>query len=263
MNYHRTAFRFVLSTALIIGACAGASRGDLYDPFGMQVHEHPWGPYGPEFTYPNVGRWAGVLSGREPLNNRVARRVAPSNNSTATNTARFDDLNLSITIPSGAWTKIDPKKTGSHAVYIITRENPKIVISLAGDRAGIEAGATNASLLAESQAKMKSLPGATIEPGERQLTAGGIEGMVYGATVVDGETSTHYSIWVAAHHGFNYKLAVYGNQKDKPVIDAVLLNFVHGIKHIEPTKIAHADGKPTSANTKVAERNHNNARQAK
>lgn len=263
MNHYRSVSRFVLSAAFIIGACVSTSRGDFYDPFGLHVHEHPWGPNGPEFFYPNVGRWAGVLSGREPLDNRVARRVSSSNNATATGTARFDDLNLSITMPSGAWTKIDPKKTGSHAVYIITRENPKIVISLAGDRVGTEAGATNASLLAESQAKMKSLPGATIESGERQLSAGGIEGMVYGATVVDGQTSTHYSIWVAAHHGYNYKLAVYGNQKDKPVIDAALLNFVHGIKHIEPTKIARTDGKPTSASAKIADRNHNNARQSK
>jgi hypothetical protein len=247
--------RIALSTAIIIGANASTSHGDLYDPFGMQVHEHPWGPNGPEFTYPNVGRWANVLSGREPLDNRIAQRVRPSNN------ARFEAFNLSITMPSGAWTKLDPKKTGSHAFYIITRENPKIMISLAGERVGTEAGATNASLLAESQAKMKKLPGATVEPGERQLSAGGIEGIAYGATVVDGETTTHYSIWVAAHHGYNYKLAVYGNQKDKPVIDAALLNFVHGIKHIEPTKIARTDGKRTSPNTKVAEGNHNNARQ--
>src|SRR3954447_13714949 len=226
MNHYRSIGRIVLSTALVIGASVSTSRGDLYDPFGMQVHKHPLGPNGPELTYPNVGRWAGVLSGQEPLDNRVARRVTPSNNTSATATAsvRFDDVNLSVKMPSGAWTKSDPKKTGSHAFYIITRENPKIVISMAGDRAGTEAGATNASLLAESQAKMKALPGATIEPGERQLSAGGIEGIAYGATILDGETTTHYSIWVAAHHGFNYKLAVYGNQKDKPIIDAALLN---------------------------------------
>jgi hypothetical protein len=257
MNHYQLISRVVLSTTLVVGANVSTSHGDFYDPFGMQVHEHPLGQNGPELTYPNVGRWSNVLSGREPLDKRVARRVSPSN------TARFDDVNLSITMPSGTWTKLDPKKSGSHAFYIITRENPKIVISLAGDRVGAESGATNQSLLAESQAKIKGRPGAGIEPGERQLSAGGIEGLAYGATIVDGETTTHYSIWVAAHHGYNYKVAAYGNEKDKSVIDAALLNFVHGIKHIEPTKIARTDGKPTTSNVKVAERNHNRGRQTR
>jgi hypothetical protein len=257
MNHYRSIVRIVLSTALIVGAGVGTSRGDLYDPFGMQVHEHPWGPNGPEFTYPNVSRWTNVLTGQEPLNNRVAQRVTPSH------TTRFDDLNLSVMMPSGPWTKLDPKKTGSHAVYLITRENPKIMISLAGDRVGTDAGDTNRTLLAKSQEKMKSLPGGAIEPGERQLSAGGIKGITYEATVVEGNAATHYSIWVAAHHGYNYKLAVYGNQKDKPAIDEAMRNFVRSIKHIEPTKIVRTDGKPTSANTKVAARNRNNAHQTK
>jgi hypothetical protein len=256
MNHYRSIGRIVLSTALIVAAGASTSRGDLYDPFGMQVHEHPWGPNGPEFTYPNISRWANVLTGQEPLNNRVAQRVTPSH------TERFTDLNLSVNLPGGPWSKLDPKKSGSHACLLLSRQNPEMMISLAGERAGVEADNTNATLLTESQTKMKTMPGAVLSTAS-DLSANGINGKLYEATTGEDEAKTHYAIWVAAHHGYNYKLAVYGHQKDKPAIDAALRNFVHGIRHIESTKLAHTDGKPTSANTKVAERTHNNAPQAK
>jgi hypothetical protein len=145
-------------------------------------------------------------------------------------------------MPSGSWTKLDPKKTGSRACYLISRSDPTIIISLAGQRAGTEAGDTSDSLLAESQAKMKSLPGGAVEPGEWQLSAGGIQGVAYEAAVTDGQYTTYYSLWVAAHHGYNYKLAVYGDQKDKAAIDEAMRNFVRGIKPIQSTRVARGNG---------------------
>jgi len=207
---------------------------DFYDPYGLQVHKHPFGSSGPVFTYPNVPRYIGILDG-EPLNQRVARRTD------LPRSTRLDDLNLLVNMPSGAWTKLDPKQTGSHARYLISRNDPTIVISLAGDRAGSEASTTNASLLAESQAKMKSLPGGAIQPGERPVTVAGIEGLAYEATVGEGDAKTCYSIWVAAHHGYTYKLAVYGPETDKPAIHTALLNFTRTIKQIQPTRVAHGN----------------------
>ena len=150
-------------------------------------------------------------------------------------------------MPSGPWVKLDPKETGSHACFLISRSNPTIIISLAGTRVGpeaddIEAGDTNSSLLAESQAKMMSLPGAAIEPGERQLSAGGIHGIAYEATVGEGQSTTYYSIWVAAHHGYNYKLAVYGEQRHKSAVDEAMRNFLRGIKQIQSNRVARDNG---------------------
>ena len=89
---------------------------------------------------------------------------------------------------------------------------------------------------------MMSLPGAAIEPGERQLSAGGIQGVAYEATVGEGQSTTYYSLWIAAHQGYNYKLAVYGQQVHKPAIDEAMRNFVLGIKQIHSTRVAHGNG---------------------
>ena len=100
---------------------------------------------------------------------------------------------------------------------------------------------------------MKSMPGAVLSS-TWALRPTGIDGILYEATIGEAQPKTHYSIWIAAHHGFNYKLAVYGHQKDQPTIDAAIRTFVNGIKHIEPTKLAHTDAKPPAA-AAVAERN--------
>ena len=59
-------------------------------------------------------------------------RVTPV---TTSLTERFDDLNLSVNLPGGSWTKLDPKKTGSRACLLLSRKNPEIILSLAGERA--------------------------------------------------------------------------------------------------------------------------------
>jgi hypothetical protein len=242
MNHNQSIRRIALSCALIIAATATTAYckyGD--DRYGLQYHYKPWGKWGPEFTAPNPSGWANFLQGKGPVNQRTAQRQTPSR------TTRFDDLNLLVNMPSGPWTKQDPKKTGSRACFLIRRRNPTIVISLAGERVGTEAGATNNSLLAESQAKMKQLPSGEIEPGgERQLTANGIEGLTYEATADQGDATTHYSIWVAAHNGYTYKLAVYGNQKDRAEIDSTMRKFVSGMKQIQPTRVARAVSKAKS-----------------
>jgi hypothetical protein len=124
-----------------------------------------------------------------------------------------------------------------------------MTLSLAGEPGCAEADNTNAKLLAESQTKMKRMPGAVLSSAT-DLSAGGIDGKLYEATIGDGQAKAHYAIWVAAHHGFNYKLAVYGNQKDKSAIDAAIRNFVPGLQHIEPTKLAHTGAKPINTNDK-------------
>ncbi|HEX5472689.1 MAG TPA: hypothetical protein VFW73_12435 [Lacipirellulaceae bacterium] len=232
---------------VIIAASAGTARSAVrvrirpgfsdYDPYGLQYHYKPWGASGPEFTAPNIPRILDVLDGRAPLNPRVARRMVSSS------TVQFRDVNLSITKPDGSWVRLDPKKTGSHACFLARRNDPTVYISLAAERVGEEAGETNHSLLAASQAKMKSLPGATVTPGERELSAGGIEGIAYGATVTVDGRATHYAMWVAAHHGYVYKLAIYGDQNDEAEIDATLLNLVRGMKQIAPTRVAHSGAK--------------------
>ena len=215
----------------------------------MGIHNvyKPWGNYGPQLIVPNPAK---IMNGGSPAHadHRVAQRVtaiAPCN------TERFDDLNLSVNMPGGSWTKLDPKKTGSRACLLLSRQNPEIILSLAGERAATD---NTKALLATSQAKMKTMPGAVLSS-TQALSANGIDGILYEATIGEAQPKTHYSIWVAAHHGFNYKLAVYGEQKAKPTIDAAIRTFVNGIKHIELTKLTHTGAKPPAAGANVAERN--------
>jgi hypothetical protein len=235
MNDYRSLARIALACGLIVAFSASIACCEPWDPLGIQNHNQykPFGKYGPKITISTLSPTK-VMNGGSlgQANQRAARRVAPSG------TTRFEALNLSVTMPSGPWVKLDPKETGSRASYLISRSDPWIVISFAGERAGTEAGHTNNSLLAESKAKMTSLPGGAIEPGERQLSAAGIQGVAYEATVVDGQFTAYYSIWVAAHHGYNYQLAVYGDQEHKPAIDAAMRDFVRGIKQIQPTRVA-------------------------
>ncbi len=119
MHRYPMTWRKVLICALILVVSAGTARSAVrvrvrggpsnYDPFGFQYHYKPWGAYGPELTAPNVPRILDVLEGRAPLNPRVARRVV------SPRTVQFGDVNLSVTKPSGPWTTLDPKKSGSHA----------------------------------------------------------------------------------------------------------------------------------------------------
>jgi hypothetical protein len=241
MNRNPSIRRSALSCALIIAATATTAYckyGD--DRYGLQYHYKPWGKWGPEFTAPNPSGWANFLQGKGPVNQRTAQRQTPPR------TTRFDDLNLSVNMPSGQWTKQDPKKTGSRACFLISRRDPTIVISLAGERVGTAAGATNNSLLAESQAKMKQLPSGEIERDEQPLAANGIDGLTYEATADHGDATVHYSIWVAAHNGYIYKLAVYGDQKDRAEIDSTMRRFVSGMKQIQPTRVAQAASKAKS-----------------
>src|SRR3954470_11999759 len=137
MKSHESTLRILYSFALIIAATVTTARSDIYDPYGMQYHYKPWGAWGPELTAPNIPRMANVLQGREPLVPHVAQRVAESK------TRRFDALNLLVNMPSGSWTEFAPKATGSQACFLAKRDDRRIVISLAGERVGKDAGVTS------------------------------------------------------------------------------------------------------------------------
>ena len=251
MNHSRFLGRIVLISAFLVAATATTAHCEPWDPLGIQDHHEymPFGPYGPKLTIstpsPTKIRNGGNFNKKNRAasqNHRVAQRTTPSRTTNPSRTTRFDDLNISVTMPTGPWTKLDPQQTGSRARYLISRGHPTIIISLAGERVGTEADATNSALLAESQAKMLSLPGGTIQSGGEQLTAGGIPGIAYEASVDQGQFTTHYFIWIAAHHGYTYKLAVYGDQTEKPAIDEAMRNFLAGIKQLQSNRVAHAGG---------------------
>src|SRR4051794_20858289 len=65
--------------------------------------------------------------------------------------AKCDALNIQVTVPSTAWKKVDPREVGSRSSFLLTRENPDITISLAGERVGVEAQETNRTLMAASK----------------------------------------------------------------------------------------------------------------
>jgi hypothetical protein len=235
MYQFRSFRQIVLISALVVGSSASRADCQDWDPLGISNHYHykPFGEYGPQLNIDTISPTK-VMNGGSlgKANRRVARRTSPSR------TTRFDELNLSVNMPSGPWVKMDPQQTGSKACFLASRTDPAIVISLAGEAVGVEADDTNDSLLAASQAKMLSLPGAAIAPGARLQSAGHIDGMAFEATVAQGDTTGYYSIWVANYHGYNYKLAVYGDQRDKLAIDQAMHNFLRGLKPIQSNRIA-------------------------
>jgi hypothetical protein len=248
MKYHQSIYRIVLASSLIVAASATAAHCEFHDPMGMHNVYKPWSNHGPKLIAPNPEK---IVHAGSPAHadERVAQRVtavAPCN------TERFDDLNLSVNMPGGSWTKLDPKKTGSRACLLLSRQNPEIFLSLAGERAASNVD-NNKALLAASQAKMKTMPGAVLSS-TSALSANGIDGILFEATTGEAQPKTHYSIWVAAHNGFNYKLAVFGHQNEQPTIDAAIRTFARGIKHIEPTDLAHTDANPPAAGANAAER---------
>jgi hypothetical protein len=255
--------RIAIACALFVAVSATTAHSQKNSRYDYHNHHKPWGKYGPTISYPSPTKIANVLNGRPANSNtrRVAQRTTPAranqsrtsrsqatqsrtarSNDQNLKTTRLNDLNLSVTMPSGPWVTSDPRETGSRARYLISRDDPTILISLAGERVGPLAHDTNSSLLAESQAKLKSLPGGKIEPGDRLLSAGSIDGIAYAATASDGTLTTYYAIWVAAHNGYNYKLAVYGDEQNKPAIEAALRSFVRGIKPLQTTSVARGNG---------------------
>ena len=158
-----------------------------------------------------------VLNGRnpnyQPNQPRVASRVVP------TQTTRLDNLGLSVTEPAGLWEEAEREPAGSTARYMITREDPKIVISLAGEQT--ETRLTNSAAWQSRKPRSRNWA-ARSNPERQRLSAGGINGVSYSATVTDGEFTTYYAMWVATHNGHKYKLAVYGDKHDKTKIDAAM-----------------------------------------
>lgn len=244
MIHSRSLVRLALSATLLLAVTATTAHCEPYDPLGIQNHSHymPFGPNGPKITISTLSPTKVMNGGKYGHKNRAAQRHRVAQRTNSARTTRFDDLNLSVTTPSGPWVKLDPQKTGSHACLLLSRTNPNIMISLAGQEVGIESEDTNTTLLAESQAKMRTLPGATIQPGEHQLSANGIPGVAFTATVADGQSTAYYTIWVAAHHGYTYKLAVYGDYLHKRPIDEAMQNTLAGLKQIQSNRVARADG---------------------
>jgi hypothetical protein len=232
MNPSLSFCRKLLVCSLIMTASATTARSQFYDPYGVQDKYHPFGENGPTFQYTNPIKVLNVLNGGSNFqpSGRAAQRVPPPR------TMRLDDLNLAVTMPGGQWAKVD-SHTGSSPRFMLQSKHPAIVLSLAGEQVGSKALDPDTTLLAESQANITKL-GGTVESGEQQLSAGHIDGLAYSATVDDGEFTTYYAMWVAAHNGYKYQLAVYGDKHDKAMIDAVMHNFVHGIQAVHTTAVA-------------------------
>lgn len=160
---------------------------------------------------------------------------------------RCEGLNVQVTVPSDAWITVDTKSLASPHRLLLIRHDPELTISLTGDRVGIEANETTSTALADSKSKMKAITGATILPGEHQLSSQNIQGIAYSATAEQDGTTGYYAMWVASRNGFNYRLAIFGEKKFRPAIDTTMHNFVQNLKQIDPARIAH-----TESRTKLA-----------
>ena len=165
MNHSRSLGRIVLISTFLLAASATTAHCEPWDPLGIQDHHEymPFGPIRPEahgqHPQPHEDPQRRQLQQEEshcspkitlprrptesPSAPRPSHATNSSRQSNPSRTTRFDDLNLSVTMPSGPWTKLDPQQTGSRARYLISRGHPTIIISLAGEHVGTEAGATN------------------------------------------------------------------------------------------------------------------------
>jgi len=76
-------------------------------------------------------------------------------------------------------------------------------------------------------------------PDERVVGANGFFGIAYETTGRDDSGMAHYSSWVATRNGYNYCLCVSGRQSDVAAVKEAMINVVHGIRQIEPDKVAH------------------------
>jgi hypothetical protein len=236
MNQYRSMGRIMFVGVLVVAAGPSTARCQYWDPLGIQNHYEykPFGKKGPKITITTLSPTK-ILNGGSlgTASRKSARRRVPSR------TARFDDLNLLVNLPRGPWVKLDPKQTGSRACLLMRRRNPAIFISLAVEPVGAEGADSTDSMLAASQTKIKSLPDGTIASGERQLATHGIQGISYEASaIIEKGARTHYSMWVASHNGYNFQLAVYGDQKYKRSIDGAMRSFLSGVRQIDSHRVA-------------------------
>jgi hypothetical protein len=158
---------------------------------------------------------------------------------------RFDAFNLQVKAPGEPWVQSTLEETGARARLVISRRDPNVVISLAAERVGVAAQATNQAMLAKSQAKIRRLPECYVHPGEEEVTANGIQGLAFRATASNEQGApVHYAIWVATRNGYTYCVAAYGERRDRRAIDEALFRFLSGVKQPEPFGMANAvDGK--------------------
>ena len=170
-------------------------------------------------------------------------RVYPQNGKITLEYAKSESLNWEIMVPNHAWKRAEPATEAEHHAMLLVRHNPDITISLAGERVGIEAKETNRTALAASQEKMKTLPGATVLPGQQMVAGKNIQGIAYFANVEQDGVTAHYAMWVASRNGYNYSLAVYGDKKFSSVINGEMLDFVRDLHQLDTHRVAHAERK--------------------
>lgn len=151
---------------------------------------------------------------------------------------RFDAFNLQVKVPGAPWVQSTPEETGSRARLVISRRDPNVVISLAAERGRFDANVTNQAVLAKAQAKIRRLPECYVHPGEEEVTANGIQGLVFRATASNEQGApVHYAIWVATRNGYAYCVAAYGERRDRRAIDEALFRFLGGVKQLKPFEV--------------------------
>ena len=201
-----------------------------------------------------------LLFGRkiyEPVYYYGSHRVYPQNGKVTIEYAKCEPLNWEITVPNYVWKRADRATEIEHNALLLVRHNPDITISLGCERVGVEAKETNRIALAASQEKMKTVLGATIQPGQQMAAGQNIQGIAYFANVEQDDEATHYAMWIASRNGYSYSLAVYGDKKYSGGINKEMFDFVRDIKQIDPRRVAHTE-RPMN----VADRRMENPRQS-
>lgn len=171
------------------------------------------------------------------------RRTRGDAKGRTTDFAELSSQNLVLLVPSGEW-KQEPPRRGRP--IILYRKDRTLGLEFAANRFGVEAGPTNETILAYSQSVLNNTRNASIAPKIYALSARGVPGLMYRASVqTDDGQRNHRAAWVAAKNGYTYEMIVYGDESMAEAIDATLIAFVRDAREKEPNHVAHGRKEPS------------------
>lgn len=241
----------ILAVGLLIGASVGQEASPSRPrglPLEQRLNSENWQAFAP----PNAAQSGGTapqISGPGELPKPAAKVERPLGEFFVPDlparpsqyvTARFNNVNISAAYAADEWTAEDPKRLGPNAPLALVHQKHSIFIVLVAESLGVELGVSSETAAAITQNRLRREKPEVWIGNETPTTAAGIPGIEFEARWKVPGHSLYLVSWVAAHNGYAYEVATYGDADSAWEIKAAAHAFRDQLRLIDPQRVAHA-----------------------
>jgi len=154
----------------------------------------------------------------------------------------YEKLNFRFRPPAGAWSTIDAKRLNAGVTVAYSSRNlPDAMLTIIGERLGIELGADADSLTEVTRQRMQSLSSDYRRLDKRPLSLSGVSGV----RIVDEATIRGIPIvyvrWLSARNGFFYQFVIAGRPADRDRLEVEADQAFQGFEVVDPEMVCHVE----------------------